>query len=273
MEIPEGKFDPWSIRPKWMLLSYRKPVTASSAMGGHPAELAVDESIRTWWTAEGNRGEWLQVDLGSVCRVHGVQINFAEEGIPVLHMPPEACGLPGPVGGRYVDSGKELRTRYLLEGSADGAEWVTLADLREAETDRSHPYHVLKEDLPLRYIRVTCGETPYKSPVSISGLRVFGLGNGGKPSRVETGKSIMEDPMTCRLTWEKAEGAFGYNVRFGIAPDKLYASCQVYSQEEVLLTTLNAGETWWYAVDAFNENGVTEGCVCKMGSDEGQEHT
>lgn len=264
LDIPAGRFDPWSIRPRHMLLSYRKPVAASSAAQGHPAELAVDESIKTWWTAEGSQGEWLRVDLEKPCRVHGVQINFAEEGIPVCHMPPEECGLPGPVGGRYVDSGHDLRTRYLLEGSADGEKWIVLADLRQADTDRSHPYHVLKEDAMLRYIRVTCEETPYHSAVSISGLRVFGLGEGEKPVKVEAGSGVMEDPMTCRLIWKKAAGAIGYNVRFGIAPDKLYSSFQVYGREEALITTLNAGQRYWYAIDAFNESGVTEGTVCAM---------
>ncbi len=70
--------------------------------------------------------------------------------------------------------------------------------------------------------------------------------------------------MTCRLTWKNANGAIGYNVRFGIAPDKLYSSDQVYGCEEAFLTTLNAGQSYWYAIDAFNENGVTEGTVCGM---------
>ena len=118
--------------------------------------------------------------------------------------------------------------------------------------------------MPLRHIRVTCTEMPCNSPVSVSGLRVFGLGDGEKPCRVDTGSSVMEDPMTCRLTWSKADGAIGYNVRFGVAPDKLYASCQVYSQKEAYLTTLNGGMTYWYVIDAFNENGMTEGTVCKM---------
>ena len=123
---------------------------------------------------------------------------------------------------------------------------------------------MLNEDAKLRYIRVTCTETPYNSPVSISGLRVFGLGGGDKPGKVDAGGSVMEDPMTCRLTWNKAEGAVGYNVRFGVAPDKLYASFQVYGREEAYLTTLNDGVFYWYAIDAFNENGVTEGTICKM---------
>lgn len=264
LEIPQGKFDPWSIKPRHMLLSYRKPVEASSFAEGHPAQLSVDESIKTWWTARGSKGEWLKLDLGEPCSVHGIQINFAEEGVPVMQMPPEACGLPGAVGGRYVGSGKQLRTRYLLEGSLDGENWTTLVDARTTEDDRSHPYHVLAQDTQLRFVRITCEETPYNSLVSISGLRVFGIGNGEKPQRVAGGHAVMEDPMTCRLTWDKAEGATGYNVRFGIAPDKLYASYQVYGSEEAFITTLNAGETYYYAIDAYNENGVTEGGVNKM---------
>lgn len=99
----------------------------------------MDESIKTWWTARGSKGEWLKLDLGEPCSVHGIQINFAEEGIPVMQMPPEACGLPGAVGGRYVDSGKQLRTRYLLEGSLDGENWTTLVDARTTEETAAIP--------------------------------------------------------------------------------------------------------------------------------------
>ena len=48
LEIPKGVFDAASLKPKWMLLSYNKPVTASS--GTHP-EYAVNEDIRNWWSA------------------------------------------------------------------------------------------------------------------------------------------------------------------------------------------------------------------------------
>ena len=59
LEIPEGKFDPMSVKPKWMLLSYKKPVTASSYLADHAPELAVNEDIRTSWCAAGSAGEWL----------------------------------------------------------------------------------------------------------------------------------------------------------------------------------------------------------------------
>ena len=51
----------------------------------------------------------------------------------------------------------------------------------------------------------------------------------------------------------------GCNVRFGIAPDKLYLSHMVYGKQEVLLTGLNAGQRYWIRVDSFGEGGITEG--------------
>eukprot|EP01043_Picozoa_sp_COSAG02_P056148 COSAG02_NODE_6614_length_3456_cov_4.163432_4_plen_346_part_01 len=53
--------------PGWMLLSYNKQVNASSTLHGYPTSLAVDEDIRTWWSAaSGNAGEWFSVDLGDM---------------------------------------------------------------------------------------------------------------------------------------------------------------------------------------------------------------
>lgn len=45
---------------------------------------------------------------------------------------------------------------------------------------------------------------------------------------------------------------------------KFYLQYAAPATEEAYLTTLNDGITYWYAIDAFNENGVTEGTVCKM---------
>src|SRR5215213_9868559 len=47
----------------WMLLSYRKPATASSARDTFPASNVTDENPRTFWVARANRpGEWLTID-------------------------------------------------------------------------------------------------------------------------------------------------------------------------------------------------------------------
>lgn len=265
--VPDGKFDTSEIAPQYMLLSYRKPVTVSSAIDGHPAELAVDESIRTWWCAEGCRGQWLQVDLEKECLVHSIQVNFADESVAPMKMPPEQCAPEGVGGGRYVDSGTELHTRYLLEGSLDGENWFTLDDRSSADTDLPHPYLVLPENTRLRYVRLTGVERPYGSRLAVSGLRVFGKGSGKKTAAVKKAKANRGDKgRSCKLFWPESPEAMGYNVRFGIAPDKLYNCCQVYGENHVRLITLNAGVPYWFAVDAFNENGITPGPVFAMDS-------
>ena len=61
--------------PEWMLLSYKKKMTASSYKEGSDPQKAVDEDVRTWWQAEGNsRDEWLKLDLGKVMDVRAIQI-------------------------------------------------------------------------------------------------------------------------------------------------------------------------------------------------------
>ena len=64
--------------------------------------------------------------------------------------------------------------------------------------------------------------------------------------------------MTCRMSWKAVPKATGYQVRFGIAPDKLYSAYQAY-RPQAYITTLNAGVSYWYTIDSFNENGVREG--------------
>ena len=78
-EVPAGKFDAASQMPKWMLLSYGKPVTASS--GEYP-EKAVNEEIRNWWSADtAEAGQWICVDLEKVQDVRAIQVNFADEAL------------------------------------------------------------------------------------------------------------------------------------------------------------------------------------------------
>ena len=81
---------------------------------------------------------------------------------------------------------------------------------------------------------------------------------------VKRGQTVMEDAMTCRISWEPSADADGYNVRFGIAPDKLYSSYQVYGASQVRLTTLNADQQYYFAMDSFNENGITSGKIHKI---------
>src|SRR5690606_22263936 len=46
----EIKKDPSQFFTGWMLLNYNKPVQVSSSLGGYPANNAVDEDIKTYWS-------------------------------------------------------------------------------------------------------------------------------------------------------------------------------------------------------------------------------
>ncbi|MET0242806.1 MAG: family 43 glycosylhydrolase, partial [Flavitalea sp.] len=70
--LPGGEADHLKSRfTGWMLLNYNKPVSVSGTLGGFAANNAVDENIKTYWSAKsGNKGEWLQSDLGVVSTVN-----------------------------------------------------------------------------------------------------------------------------------------------------------------------------------------------------------
>lgn len=263
MEIPEGKFDPLSIKPKWMLLSYQKPCKASSCAAGYEPEQAVNEDIRTSWCAKGSSGEWLELDLGDVYTVHAIQINFAEVDIPMLQKDKsERSGFT--TSNRYIDTDIKLKTRYILEGSVDGNEWFTIEDKNNANSDLSHDYLCLNGQA-IRYLRITAVELPYHSSFALSGLRVFGEGTGNLPGIVKTFRAFRLDPMTLKLTWTPSGDAFGYDIKYGIAPNKLYSSHMVYGKSEVVLTMLNKDQKYYVRIDSFNENGVTEGKTFSVG--------
>lgn len=262
MDIPEGKFDPLSIKPKWMLLSYKKNCKASSFTEDHEPELALNEDIRTSWCAQGSKGEWYELDLGDTYQVFAVQINFSEVGIPMLKVDKKDRS-DFTTGNRYIDLNSQLKTRYLLEGSVDGSEWFTVADKREADLDLSHDYLRL-DGREIRYLRITAEELPYGEAFALSGLRVFGIGNGKKPCSVNTFTAEYTDPMTAKLTWEPVPGAMGYDVKYGIAPDKLYSSHMVYDVSEAMLTTLNKGQQYYVRIDSFNEAGISEGTIASI---------
>lgn len=257
LDIPEGKFDPLSIKPKWMLLSYKKQATASSSREGHGPEQALNESIRSNWCAQGSRGEWYQLDLGKEYPVYAVQINFAEVDVPMLNVD-KTLRSNIYTNNRYIDPNPNLRTRYLLEGSVNGSDWFVLADKRTVDTDLSHDY-LRFDGIQVRYLKVTAEELPYGEDFALSGLRVFGIGAGEKTAAVTSFDAEYTDPMTVKLTWESVPSAIGYDIKYGIAPDKLYCSHMVYDINEATLTTLNKGQRYYVRIDGFNEVGITEG--------------
>jgi len=229
----------------WMLLSYEKPVTASSALELHPPEKAVDENVRDWWSAKtGDRGEWLKVDLAAVETVRAVQVNFADEGSTTL----------GFGSGPYL---------YALEGSVDGKAWNMLVDARKDGRDAPHDYRELARAARVRYVRITNVQMPNGARFSLSGLRVFGQGAGSRPEKV-TGIAVARsatepnDGRVAEVSWRPAAGAEFYIVRYGVAPDRLFGSYQVYHSTATEIRSLLSGQRYFFTVDAVNAAGITQ---------------
>ena len=256
MAVEEGRLDPWR-DPEWYLLSFKKPASASSWREGKEPARAVDENVQTWWqAASSGEGEWLQVDLEEICRVHGVQINFADDGIDI----PVPGEIRGTTQARYIDE-KDYYTRWILEGSADGKEYFTIEDKWEAETDLSHDLVVREEGLLVRFLKLTVREVPYGQRPCISGLRIFGCGNGEKPAAPEF-EAVRENDLDMKVVI-RGEGALGFNILWGSSPEKLYHSYMTFDQEQHV-KALVKGREYYVRVDAFNENGITQGNTIKL---------
>jgi len=264
VSIPDGMFDPWAIQPQWMLLSYKKKIKTSSSQKGHGPELAVNEDVRTWWSAATNKaGEYIELDLGESHAVHSIQVNIADGNLKVSkHRKEEIVGHP--LMKRFIETNK-MQSRYTLEGSRDGKEWFVLEDKRNAETDLAHDFFIYPDGKQLRYIKVTGYEFPYGQSFKVSGLRVFGKGSGSKPAQTEVTARRTGD-LNALIRWNKVENAQGYNIRYGVQPDKLYLSWLVYDKTELDLSTLNKGSKYFVCVDSFNENGITQGKTIEVGN-------
>lgn len=244
MYLPTKKVkSPEELFTGWMLLSYNKPVTVSSALDTCPATNMTDESIRTYWAAKtGNAGEFASLDLGDTYDVYAVQLNFAEENAGVFGRQPN------------------LFHRYILEYSLDGKTWKQLVDRSKNNTDNSHQYIQLDKKTNCRYLKVTNVEVPGGN-FAISGFRVFGKGQGNKPgmlTKFEVSRHY-KDARKVNLSWNKSEGATGYVINYGVSKDKLYQHYMVYNDTSLTINSLNAKQRYVFSIEAFNENGITKG--------------
>ncbi|HEY6954019.1 MAG TPA: discoidin domain-containing protein [Flavisolibacter sp.] len=229
----------------WMLLNYKKPIQVSSTLGGFYANNANDEDIKTYWSAtSGNAGEWIQTDLGNVSTVHAVQINYADQDVDSDHL--------GKINGQYH--------QYKLYYSVDGKKWNLLVDKSKNVTDVPHDYIELQQPIRTRYIKLENVHMP-TGKFAISGLRVFGNGNGAKPDAVKTFFVLRteKDKRSGWIKWNPVSNAYAYNIYYGTAPDKLYNCIMVYNNNynEYWLKSMDKLKTYYFTIEAVNENGVS----------------
>jgi hypothetical protein len=97
---------------------------------------------------------------------------------------------------------------------------------------------------------------------AVRDLRVFGSGLGQPPTAV-SGATVKRDPKTttAEIQWPAAAGAEGYVIRWGGAPDHLNHSQDVREGTQATVQCLTGGQDYWFAVDSFNDSGVTFGAT------------
>ena len=229
----------------WMLQSYGAKATASSSLADRTPELAADENVRTWWSAQsGGTNEWLRLDLGKECRINAVQVNFAEQ----------ETRLPATPAVDYH--------AYRLLASSDGRSWHLLVDQSDSRAPSPHDYAELPQPATARFLELRNLHVPCGGKFAVRDLRVFGHGGGLPPAAVSVvSLERHKDERNATVRWKKVPLAQGYLVRFGISADALYQCIQLQGAETERLTThvLNRGLNYFWRIDAFNENGFTPG--------------
>ncbi|WP_417875788.1 family 43 glycosylhydrolase [Winogradskyella sediminis] len=250
----------------WMLLSYKGEVKVSSSLkqimkftsnddavevtelptetdkeGNIVSKVLTDENPKTFWVAEANDDkQWLTIKMQNAGNIHAFQLNFHDHE-----------------SGIYTRT-EGLTHQFTIEVSDDGNNWQTVVDRSASEKDTPNAYIVLDEAVKAKYVRYNNVKVPGVN-FAMSEFRVFGLGLGEKPKSVSRFNVKREDDRRdVSFSWEKVEGAQGYNIRWGIAKGKLYQSWQVYDTTEHLMRCLDRDTPYYFTIEAFSENGISE---------------
>ena len=250
----------------WMLLSYKGRVTVSSSLkqimkftsndnevtetelpleennnDEIVSKVLSDENPKTFWVADANDDkQWVKIEMLHPGKIYAFQLNFHD-----------------------YESGIYTRTeglyhRFTLEVSGDGKSWKTVVDRSRSYKDSPNAYIVLNQPVEAKFVRYKNIKVPGKN-FAMSEFRVFGLGLGKKPEGVkEFNVQREEDRRDATLSWKPVKGAQGYNIRWGIAPDKLYSSWLVYDDNQLLMRCLDKPTKYYFTIESFNENGISE---------------
>lgn len=226
----------------WMLLNYGKPVEVSSTDSIYVAANATDESMRTYWAAASDKaGEWIAVDLLAPKTVRAIQLNHYDHKTA------------------QHDRANDLYHQYRVYSSLDGENWTLVIDKSDNDKDVPHDYIELASPLEARYIKVVNLHMP-SGHFAVSGLRVFGTDGGKAPAapkklKVERSK---DDSRNAMISWQPSDSAYGYNVYYGIAPDKLYNAITVLGENIYDMRGLDADTDYYFAIEALGEGGRSE---------------
>ena len=146
-----------------------------------------------------------------------------------------------------------------IASSTDGKNWTVLVDKGNNKTDVPHEYVELTKTVQAKFIKLENIHMP-TGKFAISGLRVFGNGNGRKPDAVRTFFILRteKDKRSGWIKWNPVNNAYAYNIYYGTAPGKLYNCIMVYDYNEYWFKAMDKLKTYYFAIEAINENGISE---------------
>lgn len=232
--------DPAARFSGWMLLSKGKPVTVSSTDSIFTASSITDESMRTYWAAKsGNPGEWVIIDLENLKEIRALQINFYDHKTT------------------QHDRADDLYHQYRIYASDNGSDWTLVVDKSDNDKDVPHDYIELREPLNARYLKIENLHMP-SGNFCLSGFRVFGLDRNIPVPDAVKGLKVNRDKKDRRnamISWKPSDHAYGYNLYYGITPDKLYNAITVYDATEYDMRGLDAETPYFFAIEALGEGG------------------
>lgn len=225
----------------WMLLSFNKIASCSSFEENHRAELAFDEDIQTFWAAKsGLKDEFLQVDLGEIKTVNALQINYADHNTNLFGKQPD------------------IYHQYQVMASSDGENWTLLVDKSANKEDVPHDYVELPSPVRTRFLKLANFHVP-DGNFAIGDFRIFGKADGKKPAEVKNFSVVRAtDQRNATINWDDAEGAYAYNIYYGIAPGKLYNCMMVIGQNKLNFRGLNKDVSYFFTIEALSETGVSK---------------
>ena len=224
----------------WMLLSKDKPVQVSSTDSTFASSAITDESMRTFWAARSaGPDEWVILDLEKPKEIRAVQINYYDH----------KCN-------QYARA-DDLYHQYRVYASDNGRDWTLVIDKSDNDKDVPHDYVELQKPLTARYLKLENLHMPAGN-FCLSGFRVFGLDrNIAAPDAVRNLKVRRDksDPRNAMISWNASPRAYGYNIYYGIAPDKLYNAITVYDAVEYDMRGLDRDTPYFFAIEALGEGG------------------
>ncbi len=243
-KLPTNKWTkPEELFTGWMLLSYKKPVIVSSVKDKMNGENLTDENPRKFWVAGTNKeGENAVIDLLESKMVHALQINYTDYKSDV-----------------YDSAEPRVYIQFRIFASEDGKSWTKIHDNTNEKRDRPNAFIELEKEVKTRYIKVENVHVPVPN-LAISDIRIFGKGNQGTPETPGKFAATRDtDSRNANIKWQKVPNVTGYNIRWGIAPDKLFQTYQIWHDEpaEKQIRSLNKGVKYYFAIESFNENGVS----------------